>query len=199
MNTREPTDWAEIRRRLDAVHATGAAAGSLSAEDEQRLLHSRAQALALAPTPEVAVEILEVVEFELALENYAFALAEVRAVSLLHELTPVPGTPPFVLGIINLRGEIRTVIDLQRFFDRPAAGLTQLNQLLIIEHGDLEVAILTDAIRGVRRIPLASLLPAATDPRARYLRGVTGERMVVLDGAKLLADPRLLVEDRDAL
>ena len=198
MNAHEPADWSEIRRRLDAIRATVAAGGSLTAEEEQHLLHSRAETLAQSPVREAAVATLEVVEFELALEHYAFPLAEVRAVSLLHELTPVPGTPPFVLGIINLRGEIRTVIDLQRFFDRPAAGLTQLNQLLIIEHGDLEVAILTDAIRGVRRIPLASLLPAATDPRARYLRGVTGERVVVLDGAKLLADPRLLVEDRDA-
>ena len=197
MNTREPADWSEIRRRIDAVRSQVADGGSLSAEDEQHLLHSRAQALAQVPAREPAVETLEVVEFDLALEHYAFPLANVRAVGLLHDLTPVPGTPPFVLGIINLRGEIRTVIDLQRFFDRPAAGLTQLNQLLIIEHGDLEVAILTDAIRGVRRLPLAELRPAPTDPRARYLRGVTGERVVVLDGAKLLADPRLLVEDRD--
>ena len=168
-------------------------------ELERHILKTRAQALAAEPTRVAgAGEIIEVVEFDLATERYAFPIADVREVCMLHDLTPVPCTPAFVLGIMNLRGEIRTVIDLKKFFDLPDAGLTQLNQILLLEHEDLQLGILADTIRGVRHIPLADLqpsLPTLTDIRADYLRGVTGDRLVVLDAAKLLTDPRLLVDE----
>ena len=198
MTPRPPADWSEIRRRIEAVHAATGRDAVLSAEDERHILQTRAHALAAVPDGGPRGETLEVVEFELAGESYAVPLAQVREVGPLHDLTPVPGTPPFVLGIINLHGEIRTVIDLKKFFDLPDAGLTQLNQILLLEHEDLQLGILADTIRGVRHIPLADLqpaLPTLTDIRADYLRGVTGDRLVVLDAAKLLTDPRLLVDE----
>lgn len=199
MTPRPPADWSAIRRRIEAVHAATDRGATLTAEDERRILQSRAHALAAVPDSGPRGETLEAVEFELAGESYAIALAQVREVGPLHDLTPVPGTPAFVLGIINLRGVIRTVIDLKKFFDLPDAGLTQLNQILLLEHEDLQLGILADTIRGVRHIPLADLqpaLPTLTDIRADYLRGVTGDRLVVLDAAKLLTDPRLLVDEQ---
>jgi purine-binding chemotaxis protein CheW len=148
----------------------------------------------------VASDMLEVVEFDLASERYAFPLTDVRGVSLLRDLTPVPCTPPFVLGIFNLRGEIRTVIDLKKFFDLPAAGITELNKIILIKHGDLEFGILADAIRGVLRIPVGELqpaLPTLTDRRAEYVRGIANDRLVVLDAVKILFDRRILVEEPD--
>jgi purine-binding chemotaxis protein CheW len=199
MKTPELTDWAEVRQRLDAVRTAIEHGFAPSPEEERRILKARAQALAQEPARGVAAgEILEVVEFDLAGESYAFALAQVREVSALREFTPVPGTPDFVLGIINLRGEIRTVIDLKKFFDLPDSGLTQLNQIILLEHDGGQLGILADAIRGVRRVPFASLqptLPTLTDRRGDYLRGLTGDRLVVLDAAKLLSDPRLLVDE----
>ena len=202
MTPRPPDDWSEIRRRIEAVHAAIDRGSALSAEDERRILKTRAQALAQVPGGEADGETLEAVEFELAGESYAIALAQVREVGPLHDLTPVPGTPAFVLGIINLHGEIRTVIDLKKFFDLPDAGLTQLNQILLLEHEDLQLGILADTIRGVRRIPLADLqasLPTLTDIRADYLRGVTGDRLVVLDAVKILSDKRILVDEVEPL
>ena len=201
MTPRAPADFAEIRRRIEAVHAVIDRGFAPSAVEERHILKKRAQALARASGGGAAEgETLEAVEFELAGETYAIPLAQVREVGPLHDLTPVPGTPAFILGIINLRGEIRTVIDLKKFFDLPDAGLTQLNQILLLEHDDLQLGILADAIRGVRHLPLADLqpgLPTLTDIRADYLRGVTGDRLVVLDAAKILSDPRLLVHDPD--
>ena len=198
MTPRPPADWSEIRRRIEAVHTATGRDAVLSAEDERHILQTRAHALAAVPDGGPRGETLEAVEFELAGESYAVPLAQVREVGPLHDLTPVPGTPPFVLGIINLHGEIRTVIDLKKFFDLPDAGLTQLNQILLLEHEDLQLGILADTIRGVRHIPLADLqpaLPTLTEIRADYLRGVTGERLVVLDAAKLLSDKRLIVDE----
>lgn len=168
---------------------------------ERHLLKTRAQALAEEPARVASgSETIDVVEFDLAGERYAFPIADVREVCVLHDLTPVPCTPAFVLGIMNLRGEIRTVIDLKKFFDLPDAGITELNKIILIQHGDLPLGILADAIRGVRRIALADLqptLPTLTDIRADYLRGVTNDRLAVLDAAKLLSDERLIVQEAD--
>jgi purine-binding chemotaxis protein CheW len=199
MNALEETDWDEVRRRISDVGAAIDRGFRPSAEQEKVILKARAQALAIEPkTEESAKDTLEAVEFELASEHYALALAQVKEVSLLKELTPVPCTPPFVLGIINLRGEIRTVIDLKRFFDLPDKGITELNKIIIIQHDDMQLGILADAIRGVRRIRLKDMqpaLPTLTGIRADYLRGITSDRLVVLDAIKILSDERILVEE----
>ena len=201
MNPQAPADWEEIRRRIAAITAATGLVSAPSPEAERSILKKRAKELAHEPERrEKADEMLDEVEFDLANERYAFPLAQVREVSVLRELTPVPCTPPFVLGIMNLRGEIRTVVDLKKFFDLPWAGITELNKIIIIERDDLQIGILADAMRGVSRIPLADLqpaLPTLTDIRADYLRGITSERVVVLDAAKILSDPRILVDDKE--
>lgn len=201
MKTAEPTNWSEIRHRIDAVRETIERGFAPSTEEEQQILKSRARHLAGEAAADVATaDTVEVVEFDLASECYAFPLAQVCAVSLLRELTPVPCTPAFVLGIINLRGEIRTVIDLKKFFDLPASGITELNKIILIEQQQMLLGILADAIRGVRQLRLDELqpaLPTLTDVRADYLRGITSSGLVVLDAAKILSDPRILVNDRD--
>ena len=198
MSTESTADWAEINRHIAAARVAGFA---LSPETERGILKKRAQELAREPERrERADEMVDAVEFDLANERYAFPLAQVCEVSVLRELTPVPCTPPFVLGIINLRGIIRTVIDLKKFFELPDAGITELNKIIVIEHDGMQLGVLADAIRGVCRIPLADLqpsLPTLTDVRADYLRGITSGRLVVLDAAKILSDPRIVVDDRD--
>ena len=199
MNTHKPTDWAEVRNRIDGIRAAIEQGSAPSPDAERRILQTRAQNLAREPEAAVtAGATLEAVEFDLASERYAFPLVHVREVSVLRDLTPVPCTPPFVRGIINLRGEIRTVIDLKKFFDLPDMGITELNKIILIEHDGWQLGILGDAIRGVRRIRLADLqpsLPTLTDRRTAYLLGITSDRLVVLDAAKLLSDPQLLVSE----
>lgn len=199
MKAREPTDWAEVLREIENVRLAIEKGFALSPEEGRHLLKTRAQELAREPqAAEVAGDTLEAVEFELASEHYALPLAQVREVSLLKELTPVPCTPPFVLGIINLRGEIRTVIDLKKFFDLPDRGITELNKIIIIQQDDMQLGILADAICGVRRIHLHDMQPALatlTGIRVDYLRGVTGDRLVVLDAARILSDKRILVDE----
>ena len=201
MSAQEPADWAEIRRRIEGIRAGIERGFAPSPEAERQILKTRARELAKEPERGVnAEETIEVVEFDLANERYAFPLAQIREVGVLHDLTPVPCTPAFVLGIINLRGEIRTVIDLRRFFDLPGEGITDLNKVILIRSGDTELGILADTIGGVRRLATADLqaaLPTLTDVRADYLRGITGERLVVLDAVKILADPRILVQEHD--
>lgn len=197
---KKPIDWREVKLRLESAQIATEHIWAPTAEDNQRILQERARALAREVMPaEAADASIEVLEFILAHERYAVASEYVREVYTLEELTPLPCTPVFVLGIINLRGEILSVIDIKKFFDLPEKGITNLNKVIVLESNDMVFGILADVISGVRRIPRAGIqpsLPTLTGIRAEYLLGVTEERVVVLDAEKLLHDEKLVVNEQ---
>lgn len=193
-------DWHEIRQRLEAASAAIEHAAAPDPEETRRILKARAQALGHKPeSAEPASECIEVVEFVLAQERYAVESRHVREVYPLEQLTPLPCTPAFVLGIVNLRGEILSVIDIKKFFDLPEKGLTDLNKVIVLDSGGMRFGILADAIVGVHAIPMADIqpsLPTLTGIREEYLKGVTPNRTVILDAEKLLADERIIVQEQ---
>ena len=190
-------DWSEVYRLENAQEDVEQ---GLNAQEKKKILRERAKELAREPErKETAEDYLEVVEFLLAHERYAVESASVREVYPLKELTPLPCTPLFVLGIINVRGEIKSVIDIKRFFDLPEEGLTDLNKVIIVQADEMELGILADALIGVRSIPLNEIqpsLPTLTGIREEYLRGVTNERLAILDVAKILSDERIIVHEK---
>jgi purine-binding chemotaxis protein CheW len=192
-------DWSEIHRRIETAQAGRDQGVTRSVEEKNTILQARAKALAREPEEKTAVEeYLEVVEFSLAYETYGIQSSYVREVYPLKELTPLPGTPPFVLGVINVRGRILSVIDIKKFFDLPGKGLTDLNKVIILRSDSMEFGILADTILGVRNMSLSDLqpsLPTLTGIREEYLRGVTRERVVVLDARKLLSDRNMIVHE----
>jgi purine-binding chemotaxis protein CheW len=168
-------------------------------------LKARARALAqpIRRDDDGADEALKVVEFRLAKERYAVEQKYVREVYGLKELTPLPCTPGFLLGIINVRGQILPVIDVKKFFDLPEEGITDLHMVVIV-HGEtaageeMELGILADAIVGVRSIPQSTCqpsLPTLTGIRAKYLKGVTNQQVVILDVPSILNDPKTTVNE----
>jgi purine-binding chemotaxis protein CheW len=193
-------DWREVERRLEAARAAVERVGAPTPEETKRILKARAQALARQPAQaEAAGGHIEIVEFVVAYENYAVETRYVREVHPLENLTPLPCTPAFVLGIVNLRGEILSVIDLKKFFELPEKGLTDLNKVIVLQSGNMLFGILADAVAGVRRIPVTDMqpsLPTLTGIREEYLKGVTAERLVILDAEKLLSDENLVVQEQ---
>jgi purine-binding chemotaxis protein CheW len=191
-------DWKAVHRRMEASGSAVERQFSLPEQDKKAILKTRAKALAATPQAESNEEYLEIIEFQLASETYGIELRHAGEVSFLKELTPVPCTPAFVLGIINVHGRVLSVIDLKRFFDLPNNALTDLNRVIVIRKQGMEVGILADNIHGVRRIPRRDLqpsLPTLTGVRAEYLKGITRDRLVVLDADKLLSDPKIVVQE----
>jgi purine-binding chemotaxis protein CheW len=190
-------DWNEIRGRLAGAEAALEQGISLSREKTKSVLQERAQALSREPVESRnAEDQIEVLEFLLAYERYAVEASYVREVYPLKDLTPLPGTPPFVLGIINMRGRILSVVDLKKLMDLPEKGLTDLHKVIVISDGDMEFGLLADAVQEVGRIPKAEIqpaLPTLIGLKSEYLKGVTGQRVVVLEVGQILADPQLKV------
>ncbi len=197
---RPAVDWQMVRKRLEAV--TDTLNLGLTREEERKILKARARVLARGPLTQVTEsDHCELVEFSLACETYGVEMTYVRETRPLLEITPVPCTPPFVLGLINVRGRIISVIDIKRFFDLPEKGLTNLNKVIIMHDGEKEFGILVDSVLGVRTIPLVELqpsLPTLSGVREEYLKGVTRDRTVVLDGKKLLGDSKIIVHEEIA-
>jgi purine-binding chemotaxis protein CheW len=190
-------DWDEIRGRLTDAQAALEQGISLSGEKTKSILQARAQALSRESVESRnAEDQIEVLEFLLAYEKYAVEASYVREVYPLKDLTPLPGTPPFVRGIINVRGRILSVVDLKKLMDLPEKGLTDLHKVIIISDGDMEFGLLADAVQEVGRISKSEIqpaLPTLIGLRPEYLKGVTGQRVVVLDVGQILADPQLKV------
>ena len=193
-------DWREVHQRLETARAAVERVWTPDAGETKRLLKARAQALAREPEKAQAADAqVEVLVFFLAHEKYAVESRHIREVYPLENLTPLPCTPPFVLGIVNLRGEIVSVLDIKKFFDLPETGLTDLNKVIVLQSGAMLFGILADTIVGVRRIPVAEIqpsLPTLAGIRERYLRGITPDRTVLIDAGKLLADEQIIVQEQ---
>lgn len=170
-----------------------------SSEEKRTVLRSRAKRLAQELEKRGAdTDCLDVLEFLLAHETYAIETGFVREVYPMMELTPLPCTPAFVFGLINIRGQILTVMDMKKFFDLPERGITNLNRVIVVRKDAMELGILADEIIGIRSIPASELQPPLsimTGIYADYLKGITGERIIVLDMERLLTDRRLIVHE----
>ena len=171
----------------------------IAPEKKKTILRSRAKKLSREIEREGAdEEYFEILEFLLAHETYAIETPFVREVYPMTELTPLPCTPAFVLGLINVRGQILTVVDMKKFFDLPERGITNLNKVIVVRKDAMELGILADEIIGIRNIPVNEIQPplsTMTGIHAEYLKGVTGERLIVLDMERFLTDGKLIVRE----
>jgi len=190
-----PVDWATIHSRLDQTSRL--LEQKATPAEKKAILRDRAALLAQEPQAAQAEgQQLEIVEFLLAYERYAIESEWVQEIYPLKEITSLPGTPPFILGIINVRGQILSVVDMKAFFGLPGKGLTNFNKVIILSHDDMEFGLLADEVLGVHylsRREIQAPLPTLTGVRADYLKGVTLDRLVVLDAVRLLTDPKMKI------
>lgn len=165
---------------------------------EAATLRERARALAKPRDgQQQTAECQDYLEFHLAQERYALEAGAVHDVQPLKELTPLPGTPDFLAGIVSVHGRLVAVIDLKRFLDLPQQGVTDLHSIILLRSADLRIGLLADQITGLQSIETSSIqkefLPAGI--QKEFLKGVTRDRLAVIDAAAVLADPRLVVDD----
>lgn len=190
-------DWNDIHRRVERFRETIDADWQLEPARVEAILRERAQKLAQPIASAIATQQLDLLEFILAEEHYGIAADYVREVFPLADFTPVPCTPAFVLGIVNLRGEMISLIDIRRYFGLAPTGITDLNKVIVVEGHRLTFGIVVDDIAGVSSLTLSELLPATeiSGVSAPYLLGVTPQRMAVIDTEKLLRDGHIVVDE----
>lgn len=164
----------------------------------QQRLRDRARALARPIESAHPVETIELLEFGLAEERYALEAAKVHDVQPLRELTPLPGTPAFLAGVVHVHGRLVAVVDIKRFLGLPQRGLADLHCIVLLKSADMEVGLLADSVAGVHHVPREALQLPSTEGTGigpQYLQGITAERLVLLDATAILSDQRLVINE----
>lgn len=192
-------DWEGLIRRQETAFAAG---GANTPEKEQAVLLERARLLSQRPEDDLKPgERIDALIFVLSGEKYAVEASYILETLPLGDFTPIFCTPPFVLGVINLRGRIVSIIDLRRFFDLPDIGLSDLNRVIVVNNGSMEFGILADSIAGMHSLDKASLKPPPetfTGIREEFVAGISPERLALLDLGKIMTDRRILVHEEVA-
>ena len=190
-------DFKNIYTHLEICKANLKKEYKQSPEERKKILKARAMALAESSGKSGEDEAyLEVVEFFIADEKYAIELNHIQEVYPIKYITPLPCTPPFVVGIINLRGQIFSIIDLKKFYNLPQKETSNCNLAIILHCNEMEFGILADALFGVTSIPIKTVqtsLSMLTDISVEHLKGITQERVIILDGERILSDEKLIV------
>jgi len=163
------------------------------------ILTYRARELAIPVSTSTEEETgFEVLEFLLSGEHYAIGMEFVKEVAFLKEITYLPGTPSFILGIVSLHGAVLSIVDLRTVFKMPSKGLTEFNRIIILSEDVMTFGILADAIIRTRTINpelISRSPPTINGQGAIYLTGIFPGPLIVIDGKALISDPRMVVGD----
>ena len=139
-------------------------------------------------------EVLQWVTYRLGDETYGINVMQVQEVLRYTEIAPVPGAPDYVLGIINLRGNVVTVIETRSRFGLAPGTTTDNTRIVIIEADEHVVGILVDSVAEVVYLKNSDIDLApnvSTDDNTKLIQGVSNrgdELLILVDLNKLLSD-----------
>jgi len=138
------------------------------------------------------------VAFTLSDGLYGVEVDQVREITAMRDISPVPNSPDYVVGVTNLRGQVTTVTDLkQRLGLFNEAGVGKNSRIIIVESDETSVGMAVDSVREVMRMPRGDIEPVPDvvsefNVGTEYIRGVGkldgGDLIVLLDMEKVLAE-----------
>lgn len=135
------------------------------------------------------------VSFRLGGENYAVNVMKVSEVLTQMDFAKVAGAPEFVVGIVNLRGNVVTVIDAHKRFNLPGSVNSDDSRVIVLESENVVVGMLVDAVREVIDVPIQSIQPspqvAQGDQNNRAISGVVHMNDLIY----ILVDVDILLSD----
>ncbi len=156
-------------------------------------------------------DILQLVSFEIGVEEYAIPILAVQEINRVMPITPVPHSPAAVEGVINLRGRIIPVVDMRKRFGLPKTSETGDSRIVVVEVGqDRRVLGFTvDRVHEVLRLPADIIDPAPavahhnpaeapSSPAANFITGIgkLDDRLLILiDLQRLFTPDDLAVAD----
>ncbi len=138
--------------------------------------------------------ILQYVTFRLAEETYGINVMMVQEVLRYTEIAPVPGAPEYVLGIINLRGNVVTVIDTRQRFGLMPSEVSDSTRIMIIEADHQVVGIMVDSVAEVVYLKQSEIETApnvGNDESAKFIQGVcnkNNELLILVELDKLMSE-----------
>ena len=140
----------------------------------------------------MAAEPQQVVVFDLSGEIYALDIAYVHEIIRIQPVTPVPGAPDYIEGLINLRGRVVPIVDMRKRFGLPIRATGDRSRIIVVQVSDDIVGVIVDAVSEVITVTADLVEPAArvvSGLDAEYIRSIAkieGHLVAVLHPDKIL-------------
>ena len=142
---------------------------------------------------DVSESLLQLVVFQLGGEEFGVEIMKVQEIIRMPEITHIPQSPDFVEGVINLRGKIIVVVNLDKRFNFKSKEIDDHSRIVVIEIGNSVVGMIVDSVNEVLRIPTSNVDPApeliTSNVSKDYIKGVgkmDGRLLILLDLAKVM-------------
>ena len=143
-------------------------------------------------------EVIQWVTFKLSDEVYGINVMQVQEVIRLTEIAPVPGAPDYVMGIVNLRGNVVTVIDTRKRFGLFGKEPDDSTRIVIVEVDKQVIGILVDSVAEVVNISSSDIETSPNlgedNESSKYIQGVFSKDddiLILIDINKLLSEQEL--------
>lgn len=133
-------------------------------------------------------------------QEYGIQAMRIQEISAMFDIKEVPNTPPFIEGIMNLRGRLVSIINFRRKFGFETKNHDEDTRIIYAEHGGFPIGIIVDSVEEVIKVPDEKVqkLPetAVSTVSDEYITGVgmLDDRMIVLLDADRVLDKSELVE-----
>lgn len=189
-----------------ASNDRSAAIENIDNEQMVEIWARRAADLAAPPLVKAEGTTLDLLIFRQGGERYGLKVNHVVEIYPPEQITPVPRTPDFVVGVFSARGRLLSVVDLRAFFGLPQIGLSDASKIIVVtnddseqsSNGQFEVGLLADEVEDVVTIfkdDLEVALSSQMGGRAEHTLGITADMLVVLNLDTLLQNKRLIVHE----
>ncbi len=138
--------------------------------------------------------LLQYVTFRLEEETYGINVMQIQEVLRYTEIAPVPGAPDYVLGIINLRGNVVTVIDTRKRFGLRQSEISDQTRIVVLELEGQVIGVLVDSVAEVVYLQQSEIETApnvGNEESARFIQGVcnkNGELIILVEFEKMLSE-----------
>ncbi len=158
---------------------------------------ARMMGMSLGGGDSAALSVPQHIIFALNDSECTFPAGSVQAIERLNEISTVPNTASWVLGIIHLHGSIVSVVDLRGFFGLPVQPLSQRSRLLVVTKGDMTIGLVVDGVNEMRQVDIdqnalgSASAPAWAAPYAMGTMNIEGRGVIMLDPERLLFSDRM--------
>ena len=173
----------------------------ITPEQQEKVLLERAVKLKKVDKVEDTGEKMDVVIFQLGNDLFAIEAQYIHEIRQIGEITPVPCTPDFVLGITSVRGSIYSALDIRKSFSADEKVVSPESMFILTIWNKIEVCLLVDSVLEKRGIPKRDIKPIVTGSKNANLNYVIGfvllnEKMVTLiDWNGFIAHANIVVNE----
>jgi len=140
-------------------------------------------------------DVVQVIVFNLGNERYGVDISQVREIIKPTQITRIPNAPDFVEGVINLRGQITTIINLRKRFGLEPKPIDNNTRIIVVEYNNAVIGMMVDTVNEVKYLSTEDIeaLPSIITAReeAKFLKGVgklPDGLLILIDLNKVLSE-----------